>query len=87
MCVYSVCECVCTVCVNVCTVFVRRGSDGKAQLVLLDHGLYDYLPGEKRVALCNLYAAIIERNESRMREHSKELGVDGTLLLLVKRVV
>lgn len=62
------------------TVFVRRGSDGKAELVLLDHGLYDYLPSEKRLALCNLYAAIIERNESRMREHSKELGVDGEIL-------
>lgn len=27
----------------VCLVLVRRGQDGKAQLVLLDHGLYQFL--------------------------------------------
>ena len=60
-------------------VFIRKGTNGKAQLVLLDHGLYEYVLPKDRVALCNLYKAIILRDEERMQQHSQEMGVEGKL--------
>jgi aarF domain-containing kinase len=60
------------------TVFIRkRPSDGKAELVLLDHGLYEFLESEKRVSLCKLYKSIILRNGEEMKKFSKDLGVEG----------
>lgn len=56
-------------------VFVRKGQDGKAQLVLLDHGLYDYLNSRDRIRLCHLYKAIISRDEDMMKHYSLQLGV------------
>lgn len=59
------------------TVFVQRGADGKARLVLLDHGLYDHLKQSQRKALCRLYKAIIMRQEEDMEKFSLDLGVKG----------
>ncbi|PVD20505.1 hypothetical protein C0Q70_18661 [Pomacea canaliculata] len=56
-------------------VFVQRGADGKARLVLLDHGLYDHLKQSQRKALCRLYKAIIMRQEEDMEKFSLDLGV------------
>lgn len=56
---------------------MRRGADGKAELVLLDHGLYDRLSPTHREALCNLYKSIIKRDEEGMEKFSRELGVEG----------
>ncbi|KAL8610338.1 hypothetical protein ACOMHN_041152 [Nucella lapillus] len=56
-------------------VFIRRGAKGKAQLVLLDHGLYDRLKPTERQALCKLYKAIIMLQESNMQKYSLDLGV------------
>lgn len=53
------------------------------QLVLLDHGLYDSLPDEKRVALCCMYQAILDSNESEMKKASSRLGVEGNVHLFV----
>ena len=61
-------------------VFVRRGKDGKAELVLLDHGLYDRLKPHERKALCQLYKAIIMLQEANMEKYSKDLGVEGEAL-------
>ena len=61
-------------------VFVRRGKDGKAELVLLDHGLYDRLKPHERKALCQLYKAIIMLQEEDMEKYSKDLGVEGEAL-------
>ncbi|KAM9165512.1 putative aarF domain-containing protein kinase 5 isoform 2-T2 [Pangshura tecta] len=58
-------------------VLVRRGPDGKAQLVLLDHGLYEFLSERDRSALCKLWRAIILRDDAAMRACSAELGVKG----------
>ena len=58
--------------------FVRRGKDKKAEIVLLDHGLYDHLRPADRENLCNLYKAIIMRNEDEMEKFSHLLGVKGT---------
>ncbi|KAM6125775.1 LOW QUALITY PROTEIN: putative aarF domain-containing protein kinase 5 [Pterocles gutturalis] len=56
-------------------VLVRRGPDGKAQLVLLDHGLYETLSDRYRAALCQLWRAIVLRDDSGMRRSAAELGV------------
>ncbi|TFJ97936.1 TYRO protein tyrosine kinase-binding protein [Platysternon megacephalum] len=61
-------------------VLVRRGPDGKAQLVLLDHGLYEFLSERDRTALCKLWRAIILRDDAGMRAFSAELGVKDYFL-------
>ncbi|XP_055892322.1 uncharacterized aarF domain-containing protein kinase 5-like isoform X2 [Biomphalaria glabrata] len=64
-------------------VFIRKGADGKVQLVLLDHGLYDTLSGDHRRALCNLYKAIIMNDEEGMDKNSYKLGVKDSLILSI----
>ncbi|XP_047641531.1 uncharacterized aarF domain-containing protein kinase 5 isoform X5 [Phacochoerus africanus] len=61
-------------------VLVRRGPDGKAQLVLLDHGLYQFLDAKDRSALCQLWRAIILRDEAAMKTHAAALGVQDYFL-------
>nr|XP_020026579.1 uncharacterized aarF domain-containing protein kinase 5 isoform X2 [Castor canadensis] len=61
-------------------VLVRRGSDGKAELVLLDHGLYQFLDEKDRSALCQLWRAIILRDDAAMKAHAAALGVQDYLL-------
>ncbi|XP_025915350.1 uncharacterized aarF domain-containing protein kinase 5, partial [Apteryx rowi] len=61
-------------------VLVRRGPDGKAQLVLLDHGLYEFLSERDRTALCQLWRAIILRDDAAMKTRSAELGVKDYFL-------
>ncbi|XP_004400826.1 PREDICTED: uncharacterized aarF domain-containing protein kinase 5 [Odobenus rosmarus divergens] len=56
-------------------VLVRKGPDGKAQLVLLDHGLYQFLDKKDRSALCQLWRAIILRDDAAMKTHAEALGV------------
>ncbi|XP_053815476.1 uncharacterized aarF domain-containing protein kinase 5 [Vidua chalybeata] len=61
-------------------VLVRRGPDGRAQLVLLDHGLYESLSERDRLALCGLWRAIVLRDRDGMRERAAELGVQDYFL-------
>ncbi|XP_039186097.1 uncharacterized aarF domain-containing protein kinase 5 isoform X2 [Crotalus tigris] len=56
-------------------VLVQKGPDGKAQLVLLDHGLYEVLREKERGALCKLWRALILRDDCSMRLYSQQLGV------------
>ncbi|KAM9386016.1 putative aarF domain-containing protein kinase 5 [Pholidichthys leucotaenia] len=56
-------------------VLVRRGPDNKAELVLLDHGLYEYLSEHNRESLCKLWRSIVLRDEAAMKEYSNALGV------------
>ncbi|XP_072227061.1 uncharacterized aarF domain-containing protein kinase 5 [Leuresthes tenuis] len=56
-------------------VLVRRGPDRRAELVLLDHGLYEYLSQHDREALCKLWRAIVLRDEAAMKKYSNKLGV------------
>nr|XP_031546314.1 uncharacterized aarF domain-containing protein kinase 5 isoform X3 [Vicugna pacos] len=58
-------------------ILVRKGPDGKAELVLLDHGLYQFLDEKDRSALCQLWRAIILRDEAAMKTHAAALGVQG----------
>ncbi|XP_040847556.1 uncharacterized aarF domain-containing protein kinase 5 [Ochotona curzoniae] len=61
-------------------VLVRKGTDGTAELVLLDHGLYQFLDEKDRSALCQLWRAIILRDEAGMKAHAAALGVQDYLL-------
>ncbi|KAE8600042.1 hypothetical protein XENTR_v10017446 [Xenopus tropicalis] len=61
-------------------VLVTKGPDGKAQLVLLDHGLYEYLSKRDRTSLCKLWRSIVLRNRQDMEKHSAELGVKDYFL-------
>ncbi|XP_048338573.1 uncharacterized aarF domain-containing protein kinase 5 isoform X2 [Sphaerodactylus townsendi] len=56
-------------------VLVRKGPDGKAQLILLDHGLYEILHERDREALCKLWRGIVLRDDAAMQTYSKQLGV------------
>lgn len=56
-------------------VLVRRGPDKKAELVLLDHGLYEYLSESDRAALCKLWRSIVLRDDTAMKKYSNVLGV------------
>ncbi|KAJ0054782.1 hypothetical protein NL108_002935, partial [Boleophthalmus pectinirostris] len=56
-------------------VLVRKGPDNKAELVLLDHGLYEFLSQSDREALCKLWRSIVLRNEAEMERYSTALGV------------
>ncbi|XP_008981248.2 putative aarF domain-containing protein kinase 5 isoform X6 [Callithrix jacchus] len=71
-------------------VLVRKGPDGKAELVLLDHGLYQFLEEKDRAALCQLWRAIILRDDAAMKVHAAALGVQDYLLfseMLMQRPV
>ncbi|XP_006879474.1 PREDICTED: uncharacterized aarF domain-containing protein kinase 5 [Elephantulus edwardii] len=71
-------------------VLVRKGADGKAELVLLDHGLYQFLDEKDRLALCQLWRAIILQDDASMKIHSASLGVQDHLLfseMLMQRPV
>ncbi|XP_075405218.1 putative aarF domain-containing protein kinase 5 isoform X2 [Tenrec ecaudatus] len=61
-------------------VLVRKGPDGKAELVLLDHGLYQFLDLQDRSALCQLWRAIILRDSMAMKAHAAALGAPDHLL-------
>ncbi|XP_026801846.3 uncharacterized aarF domain-containing protein kinase 5 [Pangasianodon hypophthalmus] len=61
-------------------VLVRRGPDKKAELVLLDHGLYEHLSKSDRAALCQLWRSIILRDEAAMKRYSNDLGVKDYFL-------
>ncbi|XP_033275967.1 uncharacterized aarF domain-containing protein kinase 5 isoform X6 [Orcinus orca] len=61
-------------------VLVRKGPDGKGQLVLLDHGLYQFLDEKDRSALCQLWRAVILRDEAAMKAQAAELGVQDYFL-------
>jgi predicted unusual protein kinase regulating ubiquinone biosynthesis (AarF/ABC1/UbiB family) len=61
------------------SVLVRKASNGKAELVLLDHGLYEYLPPSVRQPLCRLWKAIVMNNHFDMKTHACALGVEGNV--------
>lgn len=65
------------------SVLVRRGSNGKAELVLLDHGLYEYLSPSVRQPLCRLWKAIVTNSHADMKTYASELGVKGIVLKLI----
>lgn len=59
-------------------VFIRQHK-GLTQLVILDHGLYEQLSDQERIALSNLWQAIVFNNQANMKTYSTQLGVEGLL--------
>ncbi|XP_071552106.1 uncharacterized aarF domain-containing protein kinase 5 isoform X4 [Panulirus ornatus] len=59
-------------------VLIRRSKHGGAEIVILDHGLYQFLPTTVRQPLCRLWKAIVVGNHEKMKENAAQLGVtDG----------
>lgn len=58
-------------------VLVRKDKYNKAQLIILDHGLYETVPANVRKSLCSLWKSIILNNHCDMKKYSLELGVAG----------
>ncbi|XP_075230033.1 putative aarF domain-containing protein kinase 5 isoform X3 [Lycorma delicatula] len=56
-------------------VLVRKDKYNKAQLIILDHGLYETVPANVRKSLCSLWKSIILNNHCDMKKYSLELGV------------
>lgn len=53
-----------------------RKVNNTAQIVILDHGLYETLPNDVRHSLCHFWKSIILGDENKIKKYSKELGVD-----------
>nr|VZI42677.1 unnamed protein product [Spirometra erinaceieuropaei] len=53
-----------------------RPTETPAQLVILDHGLYESLPDEQRLAVCQMYKSVVDNDEARMQVASSLLGVN-----------
>ncbi|XP_028410010.1 uncharacterized aarF domain-containing protein kinase 5-like [Dendronephthya gigantea] len=62
-------------------IFVRPGSDGKAELVILDHGLYQPLETRDRLNLCNLWKYIVLNDQEAIKHYAKKLGVEDYKVL------
>lgn len=54
-----------------------RNKNGKPQIVLLDHGLYEEMPPELRKSLCQFWEAIVLKDVGKMQKYAKELNVQG----------
>ncbi|XP_071552105.1 uncharacterized aarF domain-containing protein kinase 5 isoform X3 [Panulirus ornatus] len=61
-------------------VLIRRSKHGGAEIVILDHGLYQFLPTTVRQPLCRLWKAIVVGNHEKMKENAAQLGVTDYLL-------
>lgn len=71
-------------------VLIRRSKHGGAEIVILDHGLYQCLPTSVRQPLCRLWKAIVLGNHKEMQKNSAQLGVTDYLLfaeMLMQRPV
>ena len=58
-------------------IFVRKVPKKGTQIVLIDHGLYDYINEADRRNLCKLWKAIILKDEPNMKYYSTLLNVQG----------
>ncbi|CAH0547500.1 unnamed protein product [Brassicogethes aeneus] len=54
-----------------------RKKDGKAELVLLDHGLYQEVKPSDRVSLSYMWKAIVYKEYVNMKKFANELGVNN----------
>lgn len=58
--------------------FVRPNPQNpiRPQIVLLDHGLYNTIPGEFREKFSKFYKALVMRDDKYVEEYCKELGIE-----------
>lgn len=61
-------------------VLVRHSKEVKgAELVILDHGLYEEVPDNVRESLRLLWKYMVLNDHVKMKKYSMELGVSGKL--------
>ncbi len=58
-------------------IIIFFGDKKGAEIVLIDHGLYDFINETDRKNLCKLWIAIILKNEDKMKYYSAKLNVPG----------
>ncbi|CAL1686188.1 unnamed protein product [Lasius platythorax] len=63
-------------------VLIRKGKDGKAQIVLLDHGLYERISEKTRHTLCNFWESMVLRDKSSLKTLANDLNVKDYILLV-----
>ncbi|XP_017059932.1 uncharacterized aarF domain-containing protein kinase 5 [Drosophila ficusphila] len=57
-------------------IFVRPNSkNGRADIILLDHGLYEELPQNVRGPLCEFWEATVLRDEAKMQAAAERIGI------------
>ena len=57
-------------------VFVRKSAhNGSAEIVLLDHGLYEELPASVRGPLCEFWEATVLRDDAKMKAAAKRIDI------------
>lgn len=56
-------------------IFIRKSKSGNAELILLDHGLYETIPQDIRANLSHFWEAIVLRDYHLMKFYSDKLGV------------
>lgn len=61
---------------NNISVFARN-KKGKTEIVLLDHGLYQEISQNDRIALSHFWKAIVLNNHVEMKKYALQLGVPG----------
>ncbi|KAJ9579951.1 hypothetical protein L9F63_004424, partial [Diploptera punctata] len=57
-------------------VLIRKGPRGKSEVVLLDHGLYEYVPSKVRQSLCRFWKATVLNDQVEMKKQALDLGVE-----------
>lgn len=58
------------------SVLVRKDEKNKTQIVLLDHGLYNIVSNDHRIALCNFWNSIVLNDKQNMKMYASQLGVN-----------
>lgn len=53
----------------------KSATGGDADIILLDHGLYEELPPDVRIPLCEFWEATVLRNEPRMKAAANKMQV------------
>jgi len=55
---------------------VRKGKNNEAEIVFLDHGLYENLSNDTRINFAYFWRSIILQEKDEVRKYSKFLGTD-----------
>ncbi|KAI3631653.1 hypothetical protein MIR68_010126 [Amoeboaphelidium protococcarum] len=68
-------------------IMVRKLANGRQQIVLLDHGLYQELDMEFRERYANLWQQLMSGNEERIKQAAFNLGVDGEAYIVLSCMI
>lgn len=72
---------------NFVAVFLRKTKNGKPEIVLLDHGLYEKLPSSVRLSLCQFWESIVLKDQAKMDRYAHELNVYGQSIFFVMQEI